>query len=114
MPMTALDRMLDIATIYHEPNIGDYTRGVQILSRFPKAQLVEVASHQNVPGLYGNAGNVRDGVRFKRGVLVLDTKKSVTARPNDRSSDFIARPPQPQTKWAASTATIENRRTGPR
>lgn len=40
----------------------------QILDRFPDAQRIEVPSHQNIPGLYGNEGNVRDWVRNKRNV----------------------------------------------
>ena len=82
--------MLDISTIYAEPDVGSYARGAQVLTRFPAAERIEVASHQDIPELYGNDGNVRDWVRNKRGVLVLGTKKSLTARPNGRSSDFIA------------------------
>lgn len=63
---------------------------MQILDRFPDAERIEVPSHQNIPGLYGNEGNVTDWVRNKRRVLVLGVKKSLTARPNGRSSDFIA------------------------
>ena len=82
--------MLDVTTIFHEPGITAYPRGAQILDRFPDADRVEVPSHQDIPGLYGNEGNVRDWVRNKRSVLVLGAKKSLTARPNGRSSDFIA------------------------
>jgi hypothetical protein len=81
--------MLDIKTIFHEPDIGQYPRAAEILARFAGAELLEVPSHQDIPGLYGNAGNVRDWVRTKRGVLVLGAKKSLSARPNGRSSDFI-------------------------
>jgi spore photoproduct lyase family protein len=90
VPTTAVDRLLRINSIYHEPDIDKYPRAVQILDRFPDAQRIEVPSHQNIPGLYGNEGNVRDWVRNKRDVLVLGVKKSLTARPNGRSSDFIA------------------------
>lgn len=82
--------MLDVSTIYHEPDVAQHARGAQILARFPDAERIEVPSHQDIPGLYGNEGNVRDWVRNKRGVLVLGSKKSLTARPNGRSSDFIA------------------------
>jgi spore photoproduct lyase family protein len=90
MPTSPLERMLDITTIYHEPAIEEYPRAQEILARFAGAERVQVPSHQDIPGLYGNAGNVRDWVRTKRGVLVLGAKKSLTARPNGRSSDFIA------------------------
>jgi spore photoproduct lyase family protein len=90
MPTTPAERLLRVTTIYHEPDIDKYPRAVQILDHFPAAQRIEVPSHQNIPGLYGNEGNVRDWVRNKRDVLVLGVKKSLTARPNGRSSDFIA------------------------
>jgi spore photoproduct lyase len=90
MPTTPLERMLDIARIYHEPAIDRFPRAVEILDRFAGAELVEVPAHGDIPGLYGNAGNVRDWVRNKRGILVLGEKKSLSARPNGRSSDFIA------------------------
>jgi spore photoproduct lyase len=90
VPTTLDRRMLDVATIYHEPDVSEHARGREVLDRFPDAELVEVSSHQGIPGLYGNEGNVEDWVRNKRQVLVLGTKKSLTARPNGRSSDFIA------------------------
>ncbi|TDD20060.1 spore photoproduct lyase family protein [Kribbella turkmenica] len=89
-PSTPAERLLRVTTIYHEPEIDRHPRAVQILDRFPSAQRIEVPSHNNIPGLYGNEGNVRDWVRNKRDVLVLGVKKSLTARPNGRSSDFIA------------------------
>jgi spore photoproduct lyase len=90
VPTSLADRMLDIRTIFHEPSVVDYSRGREILDRFPDAERVEVPSHQKIPGLYGNEGSVADWVRNKREVLVLGTKKSLTARRNERSSDFIA------------------------
>jgi spore photoproduct lyase family protein len=88
--MPAPTRILDVRTIYLEPDVPSYARGAEILARFPDAELVEVASHQDVPGLYGNPGSVDDWMRNKREVLVLGTKKSLSARPNGRSADFIA------------------------
>ncbi len=82
--------MLDITRIYHEPDVDQHSRGAQILDRFPEAERIEMPSHQDIAGLYGNPGNVEDWVRNKRNVLVLGVKKSLTARPNGRSSDFIA------------------------
>ncbi len=80
MLTTALQRILDITTINHEPDVGQFPRARDILARFPEVDLVEVPSHQDIPGLYGNAGNARDWVRTKRGVLVLGSKKSLKAR----------------------------------
>jgi spore photoproduct lyase len=90
VPTTLAERMLDITTIFHEPNIEAHPRGLEILERFPRAERIEVPSHQDIPGLYGNQGNVSDWVRNKREILVLGEKKSLSARPNGRSSDFIA------------------------
>ncbi|WP_110182641.1 spore photoproduct lyase family protein [Nocardioides solisilvae] len=90
MPRTPAERMLDVRTIFHEPSVPDHPRGAQVLARFPDAERVEVPSHQQVPGLYGNPGGVQDWIRNKRQVLVLGEKKSLSARPNGRSADFIA------------------------
>ncbi|MBE7325619.1 spore photoproduct lyase family protein [Nocardioides sp. Y6] len=82
--------MLDVRTIFHEAAVLDHPRGRAVLERFPDAERVEVRAHQEIPGLYGNPGGVEDWVRNKRQVLVLGEKKSLSARPNGRSSDFIA------------------------
>jgi spore photoproduct lyase family protein len=90
VPTTPLQRILDVKTIYHEPGLEAYPRATEIFARYPDAERFEVPSHQNIPGLYGNQGNVRDWARIKKDVLVVGVKKSLTARPNQRSSDFIA------------------------
>jgi spore photoproduct lyase len=82
--------MLDITTIYCEPGIDDLPRARQVIDRWPNAELIEVPSHQTIPGLYGNEGNVADWVKNKREVLVIGEKKSLSARRNERSSDWIA------------------------
>lgn len=84
------ERLLDIRRIYHEPDIERFARARQVLHRFPGAERIEVPTHQSIPGLYGNEGNVQDWVRIKREVLVLGEKKSLSARRNERSSDWIA------------------------
>ncbi len=52
--------------------------------------MIEVPSHWQIPELHGNAGNVERWVRVKTETLVLGVKKSLTARPNDRSANWIA------------------------
>ncbi|BBX19159.1 spore photoproduct lyase family protein [Mycolicibacterium duvalii] len=89
-PPALAGRLLDITRIYHEPDIERFPRAQQVLARFPAAERIEVPSHQANPGLYGNAGNVEDWVRIKREVLVLGEKKGLSARRNERSSDWIA------------------------
>ncbi len=82
--------LLDIRRIYVEPAAADLPRGKEVLARFPDAERVEVESHQRIPELYGDETNVRRWVRIKQEALVLGVKKSLTARPNGRSADFIA------------------------
>ena len=36
--------LLEIGRIYHEPNVGEYARGHEILARFPDAERIEVPS----------------------------------------------------------------------
>jgi spore photoproduct lyase family protein len=89
-PATVAGRLLDVRRIYHEPDIERFPRARQVFERFPGAERIEVPSHQAIPGLYGNEGNVADWVRVKQEVLVLGEKKSLSARRNERSSDWIA------------------------
>ncbi len=83
----ALSRLLDVRRIYVEPAAAALPRGQEVLARWPDAELVEVLSHQAVPY---TAEDVDRWVRIKTEDLVLGVKKSLTARPNGRSSDFIA------------------------
>jgi spore photoproduct lyase len=82
--------ILDIQTIYVEPAVETYDRGVQVLARHPNARRIMVPSHNDIPTLYGNEGNAEDWLRIKQHTLVLGVKKSMSMRPNERSSNFIA------------------------
>ena len=82
--------LLDIRRIYVEPEAAALPRGKEVLARFPDAERVEVESHLRIPELYGDEANVARWVRIKREALVLGVKKSLAARPNGRSADFIA------------------------
>jgi len=84
------DRMLRVRQIYAEPAAAASPRGRQVLARFPDAEVVEVPSHWQIPELHGNAGNVDRWVRVKTETLVLGVKKSLAARPNERSANWIA------------------------
>jgi len=83
-------RLLQVRTIYAEPAAADSSRGRQVRARFPDAELVEVPSHWQIPELHGNEGNVERWVRVKTETLVLGVKKSLSARPNSRSSNWVA------------------------
>ncbi|NAZ87141.1 spore photoproduct lyase family protein [Kineococcus sp. T90] len=82
--------MVDVTRIYYEPAAAELPRGREVLERWPGATRVEVASHWNIPELHGDEANVARWVRIKREALVLGVKKSLAARPNGRSADFIA------------------------
>jgi hypothetical protein len=61
VPYISLDRLLQVDTIYVEPAAAELERGRQVLARFPGAELVEVASHWQIPELHGNPGAFRIG-----------------------------------------------------
>ena len=82
--------LLDVRRIYVEPAAADLPRGKEILSRFPDAERVEVDSHWKIPSLHGDESSVDRWVRIKTESIVLGVKKSLSARPNGRSADFIA------------------------
>ena len=82
--------ILDINAIYMEPAVETFDRGRQVLARYPEARRIAVSSHDNIPTLYGNEGNAEDWLRIKQHTLVLGIKKSMSMRPNERSSNFIA------------------------
>ncbi|RSN04783.1 spore photoproduct lyase family protein [Nonomuraea sp. WAC 01424] len=85
-----MSALLDIRRVYVEPEARPLPRGREILGGFPGAEIVEVESHHRIPELYGDEANVACWVRIKTEALVLGVKKSLTARPNGRSADFIA------------------------
>src|SRR3954462_11236855 len=87
---TAAQRLLQVGLVYAEPEARDSPRGQEILARFPGAEIVEVDSHWKIPELHGNEGNVERWVRVKTETLVLGVKKSLSARPNSRSSNWVA------------------------
>lgn len=82
--------LLDVRRIWAEPESVASPRGRQVLGRFPGAEVIEVASHWQIEQLHGNAGNVERWVRVKTEDLVIGVKKSLSARPNGRSADWIA------------------------
>ena len=81
---------LDVATIYAERAAAESAVGRDVLARFPGARVETVASHMNIPGLFGNEGNVARWNRIKSSVLVLGVKKGLAVLDNGRSADFIA------------------------
>ncbi|KNC18407.1 radical SAM protein [Arthrobacter sp. RIT-PI-e] len=88
--MVQAEKLLQISRIYVEPAAAALPRGQEILARWPEADVVEVASHWRIPELSGDEANVSRWVRIKTEALVVGVKKSLTAKPNGRSADFIA------------------------
>ena len=87
---TPAERLFGINLIYAMPQALETVRGQEVLARFPHAEVRLVDSHQNIPGLYGNEGNVKQWVGIKRSVLVLGIRKTFDIRENGRSADYIA------------------------
>lgn len=83
-------RLLDVRRLWAEPAALDTDRGQQVRARFPDAEVIEIASHWQIPELHGNEGNLQRWVRVKSEDLVVGIKKSITTRVNGRSADFIA------------------------
>lgn len=52
-----VSRLLDVREIYAEPAAALSPRGRQVIARFPRARVLEVGSHWNIPHLHGNEGN---------------------------------------------------------
>lgn len=82
--------LLQISRIYAEDAALALPRGQEIVARWPRADIVPVASHWQIPEVHGDEANVRRWVRIKTEALVLGVKKSLVTRPNGRSADFIA------------------------
>ncbi|MEU6124152.1 spore photoproduct lyase family protein [Streptomyces sp. NPDC047123] len=83
-------RLLDIRSVWGEPEALASPRGRQIMARLPDAEVTEVASHWLIPSLHGNEGNVGRWTRIKTETLVLGVKRRPVTRPNGRSADWIA------------------------
>jgi spore photoproduct lyase family protein len=83
-------RLLDVRTIYAEPGALALERGQQVVARWPGARVVEVPSATRIPDVHGDAVNVERWVRVKSEVLALGVRKTLTARRNERSANWIA------------------------
>jgi spore photoproduct lyase len=82
--------VLDVRTIYAEPAALDLERGRQVVARWPAAEVVEVPSAARIPGLHDDEASVERWVRVKTEVLALGVRRTLTARPNGRSANWIA------------------------
>jgi spore photoproduct lyase family protein len=85
--MVMTTELLDVRRIFVEPAAAELPRGKDVLARWPDAELIEIASHTQVPY---EPVDVARWVRTKTEDLVIGVKKSLTARPNGRSADWIA------------------------
>lgn len=85
-----IDHLLTIHAIYHEPDAFEFKRGKEILAKYPDAALIQVTAHNQIPELFGFEGSVEDWLWNKKNALILGTKKVLSARPNTRSSHWVA------------------------
>ncbi|WP_228782819.1 spore photoproduct lyase family protein [Nocardia abscessus] len=90
LPVHVGPRLLDVRRVWAEPDALASPRGRQVRARFPDAEVITVASHWKIDELHGNAGTIDRWIRVKTEDLVLGIKKSLTARENGRSADWIA------------------------
>ena len=70
-----IDHLLSIHEIYHEPDVRNHKRGQEILAKYPDAKLIEVASHTQIPELFGFEGSVEDWLRNKKMCSSWEQKK---------------------------------------
>ena len=87
--MMITDNLLDIKTIYCEPNSKNSQVAQHIFNKFPEAEVKEVQSHWKIPDLHLNEDLVDRYVRVKKNYLVLGEKKGTYFRENGRSTDYI-------------------------
>jgi hypothetical protein len=66
--------LIDPKLVYLEPDVRTFARGQEILTRFPDAERVEVASHWKITEL-SDPALADDWLRVKRDILVLGVKK---------------------------------------
>src|SRR4051794_20253243 len=85
-----VDDLLQIKEIYLEPEVRNFRRGQDILAKYPAAKLIEVPSHWKIPELHGNQGSIEEWTKIKRNIVILGIKKSLSCRPNTRSSHWVA------------------------
>lgn len=83
-------QLLDVRRIYAEPAALELPRGQQVVARWPAAEIVPVESASRIGSLHDDETNVDRWVRVKTETLALGIRKTVTARRNDRSANWIA------------------------
>ena len=86
----AMDRLVEVRTIFHEPAVPEHARGREVLARFPEAERIVVPSHWNIPALHGDPDAAAEWATVKRTTLVLGVKKDLSIRPFHRNADFVA------------------------
>lgn len=82
--------MLNITKLYIEPDALKHKRGQDIVDQYPDADKHIIDSHWNIETIHQNKEIVEEWNRIKSTVLIVGIKKSISARPNSRSSDWIA------------------------
>lgn len=82
--------LFNVHTIYYEKEAIETRRGMEVLDSFPDAKKVYIETQKSIPELYERQENIKDWNKIKSSTIVLARLKSVSARPNCRSTDFIA------------------------
>ena len=91
MPIPTREKhLLAVRRIYAEPAALELPRGQEIVARWPDAEIVSVPSASRIGSLHDDETNVERWVRVKTETLALGVRKTMTARRNDRSANWIA------------------------
>lgn len=87
-----MTELLDIKRVYYESAALDYGRGNLLFSKYQAAgaEMIETDDHWRIESLNEDPEMVGSWNHVKSSYLVLGVKKSVCARENCRSTDWIA------------------------
>lgn len=83
-------QLLNISKIYLQHKAKPLQRTKDILAKYPKAEIIPVNSHWQIPELNNNPELVPIWNKVKREYLVIGIKSGMTFQENGRSTDFIS------------------------
>jgi spore photoproduct lyase family protein len=95
--------MVSVKNVYYQDDIFKFNRGVELYNKYKNTcQMIKIDSHWKIDGLNNNASLAKYIIKTKSDNLILGVKSALTARPNCRSTDFIA----PSHSWGCAMACV--------
>jgi spore photoproduct lyase family protein len=82
--------IVDPKNIYIQSKAKNTKIANEIIGKFPHANLIEVASHWNIPQLHGNSELASKWFSVKKETLVIGALSSMSFKENGRSTDYIS------------------------